>query len=599
TLAFTISVLALAAAPAGASTRADFRTAAVTALCALGGTAAADLVSGARGLGPVQGALLIGAGVCVGLVGAWGVGLSGARPLVTRLGGPHTLRAGGVPIAELAALAAIVAAFATFAVRHLLIDSSFGWDESVYALTSRHWVFGTPSTGWAAHRPPGMSALGAVSILFSEDEVAFRAWGVLFGIGGIVAGWLVARSIGGGVAGLVAAAGIGSVWRFQADAARFLTDVPATALLLLLTWWLWRASRAAELPRAFLIVAPLVAVSFYVRYGAAVPLVFLGITALIVSWRTYVRSWRTVLATLAAAGVMLLGHVVPAIRMTGSPWGVALGARDLAAPTHPGAALESYLAGLPDHRLAGTAAAVLMVLGVIGWLVALLSAMARRRSTPLAAGMTLLCLPALAVFLVLGWVALPQVRYIFFSIAALICAGGVAVAMALRWAPHRWRTALGAAAVTISAVAMVDQGLLSVAIGAADAPGRDDVRRAGLAIRADADGRPCAALTHIPPIITWYSGCASHAFGRPAQPGREAALEGVSRGYLVLYQGGPGSSLPFGAVREGYIALADEEPVAVIRDLSSGRIDVTVYRLREPDTGASFVPRGGRRGPGG
>ena len=562
------------AAGGGAPTRRDQAATIVVLGCLLLAGLAGDPRAIGEPMGPYQTALLIGAAISLAAVP---LGWLLARPGV--LGALRRARLAGVAATELAALAGIVALFTVFAVRHMVIDATFSWDEAVYALTARHWVLGTPITGWALHRPPGMPVLGVVSVLVSEDETAFRVWGLIFAVAGVIAAWLLARSMGGPLAGLIAAAAIASLWRFQADAARFLTDIPATALLLLLTWWLWRSSRRERLPGTFLVAAPLAAAAFYVRYGAALGIAFLALTALIVWWRTYVRSWRVVVATAGLLLLLLLGHLLPAVRETGEPWGIAFGARDLAAPAYPGAALESYRDGLIDGRLAGLVASGLMVIGFVGLAASAAIAGLRRRAGPLLADLTLLVLPAVCVTLLLGWFVLPQVRYIFFPIAALASAGAVAVAW-LVGRSGRWRGAASAVVLALVSVAILDQGLLSVGLGAIDAPRREDVRRAGEVVRTDAGGAPCGVLTHLPPLLTWYSGCASYGFGNPAVAGREVAVERYPRRYLVLYPGTPGGPLPVGADREAYLAAAEPEPLAMIRDVPSGDVEAIVYRLR-------------------
>ena len=76
------------------------------------------------------------------------------------------------------ALSLIVIVFGALAIRNVAIGAPMGWDESVYGLTARSWTAGTPNTGWALHRSPGMPALGTITLLFVQSDALLRAWGV-------------------------------------------------------------------------------------------------------------------------------------------------------------------------------------------------------------------------------------------------------------------------------------------------------------------------------------------------------------------------------------------------------------------------------------
>ncbi|MDP9251080.1 MAG: glycosyltransferase family 39 protein, partial [Chloroflexota bacterium] len=173
---------------------------------------------------------------------------------------------------EFALVGLVVAVFAGAVSLGIAQRTPFGWDESVYALISRHWLFGTPASGWGPYRPPALSLLAVIPNLVTSNEAAFRAIGLAFGCLTVLAVWLVARRLGGVAAGLVAAVVIASAQPIQINAGFLLNDVPAVGLLALLVAVLWRVMEDDRSGWSMLWIAPIAALSFYVRYGAAVPI---------------------------------------------------------------------------------------------------------------------------------------------------------------------------------------------------------------------------------------------------------------------------------------------------------------------------------------
>lgn len=537
--------------------------------------AAAAWLAAGQPPGPVQHAVAGGALVAsaIGLVTVLLGGLRVALPSARTL--------------ELSGLAAIALLFGAFAVRHVAIGGLMSWDEAVYALTARHWLEGTPITGWALHRSPGMPVLGLLSLLVAESDAAMRAWGVLFGVGLVVVTWAVARRAAGPLAGLLAAGAVATVGDLHADAARYLTDVPATALLLgLVGVILWQLDRPDGPGRGLLLASVVAALAFYVRYGASVAIVLVGLTALVAWWdRFRARPWLAV-AAVALLVLLLVPHVVPAVREGGTPWAIALSARNLASPAYPGEALGTYL-GIFTGRLAGPVAAALAWLAVIGWGVSLVDLAVRRRIRRGTRVLTLLVVPALVQGLLLGVVALPQTRYVFFPIVLLVLAGAIVLVAAASAIGRRLRiesdrrlvAALGGLAVVGLLVAAAWGGVPRVGSAARASVSQLDVLDIAAAIRDDADGRSCAVLTYFVPDVTWYSGCAGYNFGVPPRTGRESLLT-EQRRYLLLFTGDAGGLQPSGDARAYYVGLADGPPIATVSDRGSGKPAAEIYRLR-------------------
>lgn len=490
---------------------------------------------------------------------------------------------------ELVLLGAILLLFGIIVVRFIAIGSIFGFDESIYALTARSWVQGTPATGWSSHRSPGISLLGVVALPFGTWEAPFRIIGLVFGLGALVACWRLARQMGGPAAGLLAALAVAAVPDLQLNAAAFLTDVPSSALLMVMMLLAWRCfqpvSADGKPDRGLLLLAPVAASAFYVRYGASVPIAFLVATVVLLWPRVIARSWRSVAATIALFLVMLLPHLAFATLKLGSPWAIALRARDLAAPAYPGQGLQIYVAQF-FSSVAGPIAGAITVTGLVA---AAWQVVATRRIGGMARAYAFLLIPALGMALLLGLVALAQTRYIYVSIMLLAIAGSVGLAGAWRHLPPAVRTASAVLAPSVLAVVMVNAGVSQVARQASYAPTQRDLVVASERIRADAlshsdDGQPhCSVLTYPVPEVTWYSGCAAYHFGYPAQAGREAQLTTANR-YLLLLEGTT-IRQPQGEMLEGYLRLVDPAPIAVVRDPASGKVASRVYRFRTSTSG--------------
>lgn len=548
---------------------------------------------------PVQGAIVAGTGLAVAVAGLLAGQPVGPLQLALVLGG-LTVAIAGVPIgwlaarparphrgrtAEVVALSLIVVVFGGLAIRNVAIGAPMGWDESVYGLTARSWIAGTPNTGWALHRSPGMPALGTIPLLFVQSDALLRAWGVAFGVAMIVATWALGRIAGGPAVGLVAAAAVASVPDLQADAARFLTDVPSTAILLAMTaLLLWQLTREGGPGRGLLVVAALGAAAFYIRYGASIPIALVGLVAL-VTWSGRLRGRLVLVGGAVALLVALVApNLIAATLATGTPWGVAMSARSLAAPAYPGQALRAYL-GIFGGDLAGSTIALLAWAALLGWIATLVDAVRLRRVTTTLRSLTLLVVPALAQGLVLGVAALPQTRYVFFPIVLLVIAGTLVMTRVVV-AVGRNQSHIARHVEPWPIVGVVVMGLLlAAASGGVNRVARDaETARSSLtvladAITADAAGQPCSVLTYVVPQVTWYTRCAGYNFRYPARVGAETQLTG-SRRYLLLFSGDAGGRQPTGDDRSYYLALAQTPPIAVIQDRASAGPDAEVYRLR-------------------
>lgn len=476
--------------------------------------------------------------------------------------------------AEVALLGLVVIAFVTVVSIGMAANSPFSWDESVYALTIRHWLQGGPSTGVGATRPAVISVLGAVPLAFGGQEWMFRIVGLLFGSASIVAAWLLGRSMGGPFAGLLGALMLAAAPSIELDAGLFLTDVPATALLLLLVAFVWRAFEGEQPPGWRLVwLAPLAAFAFYTRYGSIVPLLAMGLTVPLLWPGRVAAARRPVLATLAVFALLLLPHAILATLLQGSPIGIILLARGGAAGETFGAGLVQYLAWLPSE-LMGLVPGLAAVLGLVVGLHHLVRAALRRSWDRRSRMYGLLWLPAVAHALVLGLLVLPQQRYLFLPLAMLVVAGSLAIAdgAASRGRIGRLATSCAMAG---GVVALLWAGIVM--------PGRTDSRTAFLAwerqaglLMRELGGGSCAALAADYPQMTWYSGCPTYNFADIDHSGRERLLTGENR-FLVIRPNG--HFQPTGAVLAAYLSKVEPEPLAELHD-RNGQLVARIYRFR-------------------
>jgi hypothetical protein len=476
------------------------------------------------------------------------------------------------------ALAAVLAGFGAVVVAGMAQNAPFAWDEAVYALTTRHWMQGTPDTGWGPHRPPVLSVLGIVPLALGTDEWLFRVVGLVSGLGAIAAVWFLGRTLAGPAAGLLGALLVAGAPSIQLDAGLFLNDIPSTGLLVLLVALLWRTFESPRPPGwGLLWLAPLAAAAFYVRYGAIVPLLAIGLAMLIVWPRQLAVAWKPASAAVALLVLLLVPHAMFAQAATGSPFGIALLARGGAEGAFLGAGLVQYLAWLPS-TLVGIVPGAAAVLGLTAGAYHLAGAALARRWTARARAYGLLVIPAVLQIGVLGLLTLPQARYIFLAMVLLVVAGGMAVVDLAAGLRSGRRAALAAAAAA-AAVALTVSGLLMPGTAQTRAAFLFWQRQAGELIRAVGAGS-CSVLASDVPQMTWYSGCPSTSFGDVTVADRDELLRGANR-FLVLRR--DGRFQPRGAVLREYRSRAEPDPVAVMHN-PAGRPAATIYRFRpRPD----------------
>jgi hypothetical protein len=498
--------------------------------------------------------------------------------IAARGGPPVAVAAGTAPEpliglrVELGLLGGTLATFAFAVGVGVLQHLPLGWDESVYALITRHWLFGTPATGWGFHRPLVLSILAVVPELVSRDESVLRVVGLLFGCLAVGATWLLGRRLHGPISGLLAAVVVASAQPIQVDAGFLLNDIPAVSLLLILTTVLWHQMEVERPGWSMLWLAPIAALAFYVRYGASVPILLIAATSLLIWWRRIASDWPRVLATAALLFVLLLPHLVFATLQTGTPWGIGLAASGGARPTYPGEGLVTYLAWFPYHLL-GPLGAVVALIGLLTSLMAITRAIHTRAWDRTTRALTLLLVPAVGQIVVLGMSILPQSRYIYFAMVLLVLAGAIGLARA--WsALGESRRLVGWLAGGLLAAYLVGSVVLVPGVVRAQRAGDEWIRH-GARLIASRSGADCSVLASDAPQITWYSGCAAYNFRTRTAADRDQLLTGRDR-WLVVRRDGEFQPRP--AILNQYLSRVAPGSPILLRD-ASGAVRAELYRF--------------------
>ncbi|HLW17454.1 MAG TPA: glycosyltransferase family 39 protein [Actinomycetota bacterium] len=440
---------------------------------------------------------------------------------------------------ERALLILIVCAFVASVSFSIAQRIPFENDESVYATQARAWAAGGPITGVGLQRAPLLPAIG--TILYkagARAEWPFRLVGLLSGVAAVLLTWGLARAVAGPTAGLTAAALFASVPNVQQRSAQFMTDVPATALMLAFALIVWRNRERAG--PSLLVAAPIAAAAVYLRYASILPIVVVAAVALGLWHRGLLRDRRLAAGTLGLFGALLIPHIVRAIDATGRPWGLVTFTAGYAGRRYFGQGLVQYLAWWP-YTLAGPIAAIGMTAGIF--------AAARRRSQ--AAIFLVVC--ALLDIVLIGLTDHGEPRFVFFPVALLCIGGAIAIS-----------EAVGArrVAAVIVAGAVVAAGITTALHTSSARTHRIAPVLAGRIVRAHAH-LPCTV--HSVEIVetTWYSGCSTTYFG--AGPADFAVFFSTGGVRLAIQPASP----PPGAV-----------PIGVVRD--NGRRLATVYVLARP-----------------
>jgi dolichyl-phosphate-mannose-protein mannosyltransferase len=389
------------------------------------------------------------------------------------------------------------------------------WDEVVYASQAQSLVSDIPSVYWGSYRPPGLPLLGTLAAIGGFSEISLRAITWALGLVALAITWAVARQLWGRWAALFTLlAAIGSPV-VLGELRQFHNDLASSGLLILLMGLLWDQFERRPAPtRLLLAAAPVAAAAFYLRYGTVLALASIGVVA-VVLWAPSLRRQARLVAVTAALGALLLvPHVLEAIRVTGSPTGMLTQGAAAATKGNPILTLVGFARRLP-LAIAGPVATIVLAFGVGHAVVAGRDAWRRRGWTADVRRQTWTLLTALLAVLGTAAVGNPNPRYLVFPLLLGLISGGGALAWAARavgrsgppWIRRNLARPGALAVVAILLAAWTGLALTRsvVSVVRRDPPAARSI--AGAAIRADAGG-PCYLASTSPPTFGWYSGCA-------------------------------------------------------------------------------------------
>jgi 4-amino-4-deoxy-L-arabinose transferase-like glycosyltransferase len=476
----------------------------------------------------------------------------------------------------------VVGALAVFAwgtLRLVGVDAPLGHDEAWYAAMGEALLQRGDYVGLASHRPAFFGWLSAPIQLLSQGETALRLLTLPFGLALLLAAWWLARHMGR-AAGLVALAGLAATPTLYRGAASFLTDLPAAALLLIAVALLWYGFEERAAPGWTVAAAAVcMAGAFHLRFGSILPVALVLVAALAV-WRDQLRTNARALAGGALVGVtLLLPHAIASTMQLGAPWRrvVETSASVTRELDDPG--LLTYLDMFPD-AWPGLLPAVLTLAAVGVLMLALLAP--RSLDSRLRRLVLLLAGPALLHFLLIGWTAHADVRFLFPALAFGVTAGAAVTGLAWSRLAVRtgWRGGL-----TVALAAVLLAGAAHGAAGYRDElarrarTGEDNrvVQRAALEIARTEDPPHCLVLTAYNPQVQWYSGCPAVKLPVDAEGVHEHTS--ASDVLLVLFEGG--KHQPEGAALDVYLERAGARGRAAVIDTgtASPLEPVTIHRV--------------------
>jgi hypothetical protein len=382
-------------------------------------------------------------------------------------------------------VAAAIAAWLVVATIGLVIGPPLGHDEAAFAIVARG---DQPGGAWL-YRSDGVVALARIGVALGAADWQLRLASTALGAAIVIAAFAVGRAAFTARTGAWAAALVAGAHPMALRSAHLLSDLPAAAALLggiaLLVGELERAAGCASGPRwRIAAAAPLLAAAFYLRYGSA-PVIAVAVAAAgLVWWRTIAARPLPALAALALLAALLIPHLMRSAQATGTPLGILTISAGMPRRAYVGEGLVTYLTSNP-LEFYGALIAPVMLAGVLGLI-------RTRRRAP-----WFLAIVAFGQLVALGLNNHGQPRYVFVAAVLLTVIGVDTLA---RIGRPRVALALVAAAWLGTVVAQV-----VVCRGAARL--RAPIVRAADAVRADAAGRPCAAVAALVPQVAWYTRC--------------------------------------------------------------------------------------------
>ena len=435
-------------------------------------------------------------------------------------------------------------------------------DESAYALKAKHWLYGTPETGWGLHRGVAMSAYGYIALSVGGEEPLLRVLGLVAIVGYAGGSWALASAMGRGWVGPIAGVAAVSGPAILRRATEYLSDIPSSALLLVcmtIVWWQFGDQRRPTYRLLWLL--PVAWLAFYIRYKSVLSFGLIGV-AILVLWWGKVRERPGPAIAVALLGLTgLIPHFMFASSETGSPLGILTF-------TGQAAGREFYGEGLVDYAmllawpLAGFVGPLAFVL-FFWWLGATRSDVSQRTRA------LFLAIPAVGQVLLLGVVSHGEPRFVFFPLALTVVGAMLGLQYFLARSSGRgWSTAaVGLSVVLIGSLA------LSIASVRRSVEGRilatQPVELSAESIEEASLGS-CGAMTSYLPQITFYSECFTAPFRTHLEP--DEVLDRIDGDSLFMVLIEDGKRQPEGEELDDLIEITSGDPVLIEGDRDSALV---------------------------
>ncbi|HSM44975.1 MAG TPA: hypothetical protein VK969_08165 [Acidimicrobiia bacterium] len=503
------------------------------------------------------------AGVTAGF-GALSLSGVGGSVLGVTLSGRRTDWWQRIPPAAVAsmALAVVVASLIPL----VLDGGGLNHDESAYALKARHWIEGTPETGWNLHRGIAMSGYGYLVFQVGGDERALRFLGLAAIVGLAIATWILGSRIGGRWVGPLSAVAVLSSPSVLRRSTEFLSDVPSSALLMAGMVVIWKQFGERDEPGYGLFwLLPFAWAAFYIRYQSVLSFGLIVLMIGLLFWEKVKKGWRPVAAASTLGVLGLIPHFVFAGSEEGNPLGIILFTAEVAGREFYGEGLVDYflLMAWPLAAFVGPVAVVFFVWWlVVGW-----DHVTERTKC------LFLMIPAAGQVLILGVLSHGEARFIFFPLALTLIGGVVGfLHVQDRWEPATARvTGLALAVLLFGSLAMASTYVREAVENRAR--GTEVIVAAAHEVEEMSGAKSCGVMTSYFPQVTYFSSCHTHFFRPELDPeGALSRVDGELRYLLVVEDG---KNQPEGDDLSELIELTVEGPIVI----HAGGQSAEIYRF--------------------